>query len=282
VDLFKSQPYANEIVWLNEFETKLFSASFDEAKIQQALMKVIENSVQAITGPGKILVRSRNLELTESWRDGNVTLAPGCYVCAEVVDSGCGITHENMPRIFEPFFTTKQGHRGLGLAWVYGIVTNHSGNVVFASQPDKGTCVRIYLSAHKKIYKDHSINTDNLSGQETILMVDDEDLLLTMGDTILSAYGYTVLTANNGQKALEILKQSPSKVDLVITDLVMPMMSGREFIDKVRVLNPNMRILCISGHVRSNNAEETENYLKKPFTSQDLLKKVKMAIAGRE
>src|SRR5208337_1466375 len=124
--------------------------------------------------------------------------------------SGCGIEAEVLPRIFEPFFTTKRGgqHRGLGLAWVYGIVTNHGGGVAVSSQPGVGTSVRVYLPAEKRIVRGSGLAAnDDLNGTQTILIVDDEDLLLTMGQTILSAYGYRVLTANSGQVALDTLGQ---------------------------------------------------------------------------
>ena len=167
-------------------------------------------------------------------------LAAGAYVCVEISDNGCGIEPEVLPRVFEPFFTTKRGasHRGLGLAWVYGIVTNHGGGVAVSSQPGTGTSVRVYLPAEKRIVRDDGVTSGDLSGSQTILMVDDEDLLLTMGKTILSAYGYRVLTANGGQKALEILSQKDTSVDLVITDLVMPAMSGRELVEHIRKLSP--------------------------------------------
>jgi CheY-like chemotaxis protein len=118
----------------------------------------------------------------------------------------------------------------------------------------------------------------DLTGDHTVLMVDDEDLLLTMGQTILSAYGYNVLTANTGQKALDIIAQSDQPIDLVVTDLVMPAMSGRELVEHVRRISPSTRILCSSGYVRPNEAQDTLGYLRKPFTSQDLLVKVKEAL----
>src|SRR5208337_4828398 len=165
--------------------------------------------------------------------------------------SGCGIEAEVLPRIFEPFFTTKRGgqHRGLGLAWVYGIVTNHGGGVAVSSQRGSGTSVRVYLPAEKSIVQTKPLSPDDLSGHHTILIVDDEDLLLTMGQTILSAYGYRVLTANSGQVALDTLGQDGLVVDLVITDLVMPAMSGRELVEKIRQRWPQIRILCTSGYV---------------------------------
>jgi signal transduction histidine kinase len=260
----------------SQLERRLFTTSFDEAKMQQALVKILENAVEAISGEGQIKVQTRNLELSEPTQDRTAKLTPGNYVCVEVVDSGAGIAPEIMPRIFEPFFTTKGSrHRGLGLAWVYGIITNHGGAVSVASQPGEGTSVRMYLPATRKIVRAAPTVTGDLSGSQTILFVDDEDLLLTMAQMILSSYGYTVLTASNGQKALEIFTQSKKKMDLVVTDLVMPNMSGRELSEQILRLAPDTRILWTSGYVRSSTPEEQERYLQKPFTSQDLLRKVK-------
>jgi len=199
----------------------------------------------------------------------------------EINDSGCGIPPELLPRIFEPFFTTKGGpHRGLGLAWVYGIVTNHGGGVAVSSEVGNGTSVRVYLPAEKKIIQENAgLTAHDLSGTQTVLFVDDEDLLLTMGQTILSAYGYRVLTANSGQKALDILGGKEA-VDLVITDLVMPAMSGRELIEHVHSRWPAMRILCISGYVWPAGQEDQATYLQKPFTSQGLLLKVKQVLSA--
>jgi len=262
-----------------QFERKLFTTSFDEAKMQQALAKILENAVEAIKGEGKINIQTRNLELSEPTQDRTAKLTPGNYVCVEISDTGAGIAPEVMPRIFEPFFTTKGSrHRGLGLAWVYGIITNHGGAVAVSSQPEAGASVRIYLPATRKIVRAAPIAPSDLSGTQTILFVDDEDLLLTMGQMILSSYGYTVLTANSGQKALEIFSHAKKKIDLVVTDLVMPNMSGRELTEQILRLAPQTRILWSSGYVRSSNPEEAERYLQKPFTSQDLLRKVKQVL----
>jgi two-component system, cell cycle sensor histidine kinase and response regulator CckA len=281
-DLF-SKIDSPKISWSLQFERKLFVAKFDEAKMQQAFVKILENAVQALGVDGRIAIQTRNLEFSEAMLDRELRLEAGIYVCAEITDSGCGIAPEILPRIFEPFFTTKNSdqHRGLGLALVYGIVTNHGGGVTVSSQPGIGTSVRIYLPAETRIVYDSSFTYKNLNGSQTILMVDDEDLLLAMGRTILSAYGYQVLTANSGQKALEIFSTHPSPVDLVITDLVMPAMSGRELAEHIRRLSPNTPVICTSGFVRSQNStDEDAGYLQKPFTSQELLAKVKGAIYG--
>jgi nitrogen-specific signal transduction histidine kinase/CheY-like chemotaxis protein len=271
-----------EISWSMQLERKLFTTKFDEAKLQQAFVKVLENANEGIEARGRITVQSRNVELSQGTQDRDLRLAPGTYVCVEISDSGSGIATDVLPRIFEPFFTTKKaaGHRGLGLALVYGIVTNHGGGVAVSSQPGVGTSVRIYLPAEKRLAQDSGPSDQDLNGTETILMVDDEDLLLTMGKTILGAYGYKVLTANSGQKALDIFAKQEPKVDLIITDMVMPAMSGRELAEHIRRQSPETPILCTSGFVRPSNQSDDVSYLQKPFTSQELLAKVKTVLAG--
>jgi signal transduction histidine kinase/CheY-like chemotaxis protein len=261
-------------------ERKLFTANFDEAKMLQALVKIFENAVESIQEKGNISVQTRNTELTEATQDRTAKLNPGNYVCVEISDTGSGIADDVMPHIFEPFFSTKgPSHRGLGLAWVYGIVTNHGGGVAVSSQPAIGTAVRLYLPASSKIVRDAPVADGDLTGTQTVLFVDDEDLLLTMGQTVLSSYGYTVLTANSGQKALELFTHATKKIDLVITDLVMPNMSGRELSEHILRASPETRIIWSSGYVRSSNAQEQERYLQKPFSAPDLLRKVKQVLA---
>jgi signal transduction histidine kinase/ActR/RegA family two-component response regulator len=261
-------------------ERKLFTANFDEAKMQQALVRILENAVEAIPADGQVTVETRNVELTQPLEEGTAKLTPGNYVCVEVCDNGAGISEEVMPHVFEPFFTTKGSrHRGLGLAWVYGIVTNHGGGVALSSRPGSGATVRIYLPANDKIVREAPLTLADLRGAQTILMVDDEDLLLTMGQMVLSSFGYTVLTANSGAKALELFTHWKDSIDLVLVDLVMPNMSGRELTEQIRKIAPRARILCCSGYVRSGQAEEEDPYLQKPFTSQDLLRAVKNALA---
>ncbi len=265
--------------WNVQLDRRLLAAKFDEAKIQQAFTKILENAVEALKEHGRVGVQTRNVDLAEATQDRNAKLAAGGYVCAEISDNGRGIEPDVLPRIFEPFFTTKKGpHRGLGLAWVYGIVTNHGGGVAVSSQPDVGTSVRVYLPAEKSMVKDSAHTSDDLTGNQTILMVDDEDLLLTMGETILSSYGYRVLTANSGQKALEIISKSEKPIDLLITDLVMPVMSGRELAEQVRRLSPRTRVMSTSGYVWPGNKHEKATYLQKPFTTQELLMKVKLVL----
>ncbi len=283
VQALQSTKLDKEVEWSLQLERRIYGAKFDEAKMQQALLKVLENAVEALGPRGRIVVQTKNLELTQPTQDRNARLAAGAYVCVEITDNGGGIEADVLPRIFEPFFTTKRGpkHRGLGLTWVYGVVTNQGGGVAVSSQPGAGASVRVYLPAEKKFIKEVGLQTGDLNGTETVLMVDDEDLLLTMGEAILSAYGYKVLTANSGQKALDILAQPGTRVDLLVTDLVMPGMSGRELVERVHQLSPETRILCSSGYVRPTAQErQYSGYLQKPFTSQDLLLKVRQSLAS--
>lgn len=268
--------------WKLTQERCLFQARYDEAKVHQALTKVFENAVEAF-GPrdaGQISVETRNVELTQPTQDRNVRLGTGTYVCVEISDNGSGIEETALPRVFEPFFTTKAApHRGLGLALVYGIVTNHGGGVAISSQAGKGTSARLYLSAERTFVAQALTSDKELHGTGTILVVDDEPLLLTMAEAILADYGYKVLSANNAQKALHILEQPGTTVHLVITDLVMPGMGGRELIERIRRMGLAMPVLSMSGYVLPDDAQAQASYLQKPFTSTDLLRKVKTALA---
>jgi signal transduction histidine kinase/CheY-like chemotaxis protein len=277
VELFQ-KPGSAHILWTMQLEKRLFTVTFDEAKMLQAFVRILENAVEAVGREGRITVRTLNHSFTEPVISPTVQLAAGHYVCVEITDNGHGISPEILPRIFEPFFSTKSTpeHRGLGLAWVYGIVTNHGGIVSVVSPPGQGTTVRVFLPAQEKIVKDQATKVEDLRGTETVLFVDDEEMVLTLGRTVLSTFGYRVVTANSGPQALQLFGQAPSQIDLVVTDLVMPGMSGRELIDCLRRLSPTVPILSTSGYLRST--VEDECYLRKPFTSQELLRKVKQVL----
>jgi two-component system cell cycle sensor histidine kinase/response regulator CckA len=279
VEFFRNKK-AGETEWKMRLERELFISRFNEASVQQAFTKILENAVESVNGSAQIVVQSHNVELAEASQDRNVRLAPGAYVCVEVSDNGCGIPTDMMPRIFEPFFTTKRGgHRGLGLALVYGIVTNHGGGVAVSSQPGAGTSVRVYLPAERRFVHESAGADENLRGTGTVLVVDDESLLLTMAETILTDYGYHVLTANSGQEAIRIFSREDAKIDLVITDLVMPGISGRELVEHIKQISPDTPVFCTSGCVLPEE-QQTEMYLQKPFTSEGLLIKVKEALGS--
>ena len=270
--------------WRFNPERSLYGARYDEAKVQQALTKIFENAVEAFRpgDSGQISASTRNVELTQPTQDRNVRLAAGTYVCVEIADNGAGIDPAALPRVFEPFFTTKRApHRGLGLALVYGIITNHGGGVAVSSEAGKGTSARVYLPAEKTVVHDSPAPDQDLHGTGTVLVVDDENLMLTMAEAILSEFGYKVLTAGHGQRALQILEQPGIVVDLVLTDLVMPGMGGRELIEKIRQKRLDMPVVAMSGYVLPEEQAEPSAYLQKPFTSSALLHKVRAALASR-
>ena len=280
VELFQTTKAA-DANWSLDLEPRLFSARFDEAKLQQAIIRVLENALEAAGPSGRIVVQTRNLSTKNPTQYGNARLSAGHYVCVKITDNGPGIQTEILARVFEPFFTTKSGHRGLGLALVYGIVSNHGGGVTVAGVPGAGATVQIYMPALKSVVKEKALKTEELSGDSVVLMVDDEDLLLTMGESVLSAYGYRVLTANSAKRALELLADGQRPIDLIITDLVMPQMSGREFVEKLRERCPDTPVLFMSGYVRATNNDQ-EACLQKPFTSQQLVAAVKQTLAATE
>ena len=282
VDAFKQKTVPAGIRWTLQPEKRMFAVRFEEAKLQQALTKVLENALEAVGESGQISVQTRNLELEQPTQDRTVQLAPGAYVCIEISDSGPGIEPEVLPRVFEPFFTTKAetGHRGLGLALAYGIVTNHGGGIAVASQTGTGASVRIYLPAESGVIHEHLDDDEDLRGGETVLLVDDEELLLAMGQAVLEAHGYKVLTASGGQEALDLISNTRELVDLMVTDLVMPGITGRELIEHVGVFSPLTRVVLTSGYVWPGGPEFEGLYLQKPFTSRELLRKVRQALAA--
>ncbi len=286
VEVFQRPGLPHNILWTLQLEKQLFSVKLDEAKLQQAIIKILENSVQAVAGRGgRIVVRTHNQSFEAPVKSQAIQLPAGNYVCVEIADNGGGIPQDVLPRVFEPFFTTKNTpeHRGLGLAWVYGIVSNHDGTVSVSSPPGQGTTVRVFLPAQKKKVKDQATRIEDLRGNQTVLMVDNDEMVLSLGETILASAGYKVWVASNGQRALELFSQGPAEIDLIVTDLVMPGMSGRELIDRVRRLSPTVPILSISGYVRpSREDRDDEFYLRKPYTTLELLRKVKQVLVQAE
>jgi CheY-like chemotaxis protein len=229
---------------------------------------------------GQINIRTLNHAFAHPVISQSVQLPAGRYVSLEVSDSGPGIPSAIQSRVFEPFFTTKPApHRGLGLAWVYGIVTNHGGVVAVTSPPDRGTTVRIFLPAQEQMLIDQPTQVTELRGGETVLVVDDEEMLLGMCETVLSSFGYRVVLASNGVQALDLVGRMPAEIDLVITDLVMPGMSGRELMDRLRLLVPGIPLLCMSGYALSESGGGS-TYLRKPFTAQELLRKVREMLSS--
>jgi CheY-like chemotaxis protein len=208
-----------------------------------------------------------------------------------VSDTGCGMDAETRSRLFEPFFTTKAPGKGtgLGLATVYGIVKQSGGNIWVYSEVGLGTAVRVYLprAADTLIPGEVVRGVEAVSsGSETILVVEDEESIGALTAEILRGCGYTLLTATNGRQAYELLMDHPQPIDLLLTDVVMPQMNGRELGELARAARPDLAVLYVSGYTdeaivgRGLLAEEV-NFLQKPFTAEDLMRKVREVIEAR-
>jgi len=264
------------VEWVEEFDDQLYMTRIDENKLQQVLTRVIENAAQAGAHTPRITVATRNSDLQATLHDSNLRLQPGCYACVEITDNGRGIAPDILPRVFEPFFSTKPGHKGLGLAWVYGAVTNASGGIAISSVVNQGTSVRVYIPAHKRTSREAAVMAmkPDAGAGKTILLVDDEDLVLGVGRTVLSASGYKVLTALSGEKAIEVLADHRGKIDLVIVDWVMPRFSGQQLMEHIRAEYPSIAVLCTSGYSHIPGTGHTD-FLQKPYTTQKLLERVK-------
>jgi two-component system, cell cycle sensor histidine kinase and response regulator CckA len=285
VETFRTMPASGALVtWNLQLEPNVFAVSADETKVQQAITKILQNAIEALSGQGEVTIRTSNCDAAESRTDGNTLLPAGLYVCVECRDSGPGIPQDILPRVFEPFFSTKQApaHRGLGLAWVYGIVTNHGGRVAISSDLGRGTVVRLYLPAQKKVIRDLALQGVELIGTQAILVIDDEELVLGMLETVLSSFGYRVVTASTAEVGVELFSLNAGQIDLVITELVMPGKNGRELIGELRHLSPSVPIICSSGHLRPSGLDEDVFYLTKPYSSLDLLRKVKQALINSD
>lgn len=264
------------VEWVCQMEEQVYSARCDENKLNQVFSRVIENATESGAVQPRITVHTRNSDIEATLHDGTLRLAAGCYVCVEISDNGQGIPHEVLPRIFEPFFTTKPGHKGLGLAWVYGAITNAGGGVAVSSLQGQGTTVRLYIPAHKRVLREaNPAPAADVGSGKTILLVDDEDLVLSLGQTVLTAYGYKILTATSAEQALKILAEYEGIIDLAIVDWIMPRISGRELMDTIRAKYPSVAIMCTSGYAHVPGTTGNTDFLQKPFTTQKLLQRVK-------
>ncbi len=280
VEKFKSS-CASTVYWRLNFEPKLHSANFAEPKMEQAIAKIFENAIEAINGDGMVTVTSGNVEFEVDTAESRMKIPAGRYISIDINDTGPGIPAKDHEHVLEPFFTTKEGHRGLGLAWAYGLITNFGGHLVVQSATGQGTTVRIYLPASDRTEDEPPEAEAELTGDQSILIVDDEELLRTMGDMVLSSYGYKVLTAANGREALDLLeKDDTPRIDLVVTDLVMPHMDGYDLIKTLQSQMPDIRIICTSGNFRPGNSELGITYLQKPFNSMNLARAVKKVLSA--
>ncbi len=259
----------------------------DPAQIQQILINLVVNARDAMPQGGKVVIETANVELDEEYAGRHIEVQPGRYVMLAVSDNGSGIDEPTQARIFEPFFTTKQEGKGtgLGLSTVYGIVRQSGGHITVESAPGEGTRFRIYLpptAATELKVEDETLpmQTEVLTGTETVLVVEDEPALRRLISVSLEKRGYTVLAADDGTEAIRILENNPGKIDLVVSDIMMPKMNGLELRKKAILLRPEMQFLLISGYAEDTISETAHlpqdvGYLEKPFLPAELARKVR-------
>jgi two-component system cell cycle sensor histidine kinase/response regulator CckA len=272
-----------ELVWLLAPGLGLVHA--DPGQIEQVLMNLVVNARDAMPQGGKLTIETSNVEIDEEYAARHMAVTPGPYVQLVVTDTGCGMDEQTKVRLFEPFFTTKEKDRGtgLGLSTAYGIVKQSGGNIWVYSEPGLGTTFKVYLprdlSGTTAVTKAPGVVT-RATGTETILLVEDEDALRSVVRRALEAVGYTVVSAAAGDEALTTSAQHAGEIQLLLTDVVMPQMSGRVLAQELAKARPAIKILYMSGYtdnaiVHHGILDAGTHFIGKPFTAAALTLKVR-------
>ena len=264
-----------------EITDDLFYAKIDETSIQQIIMNLSINAKDAITGNGKIKFKATNylINLGEGKIDSK--LSPGKYIKFEITDTGHGIEKSKVKHIFDPFYTTKAPGKGtgLGLSMVYGIIKSCDGAISVDSHIGAGTTFIVYLPATEKMEKEDisEFVKYNIGRGRTIMVVDDEEIIVEMATDMLQSIGFNVITASNGFEALDIYKKRMSNIDVVLLDLLMPGMDGVACLNNLKLLNPNIKVIISSGMGAHKNKSDLmklgiKGYLEKPYSMKSISK----------
>ena len=279
----------------------LWGIKADQGQIEQVLLNLYVNAADAMPGGGDLFLKTMNVT-DKDIKNKPYKVEPGNYVYLNVADTGTGMDNETMDRIFDPFFTTKGMSKstGLGLASAYGIIKAHGGYIDVYSERGHGTTFEIYLPASKKEeVREKEVAIEVLEAKETVLLVDDEDMIIDVCKEILKALGYKVLIARNGKDAIDIIsrahgaermEQEPGAmrfaIDLVILDMIMPVMGGGETYDRMKEISPDIKVLLSSGYSIDGQATEIlergcNGFIQKPFTMKELSQNIREVLDNR-
>ncbi|MCX5806416.1 MAG: response regulator [Proteobacteria bacterium] len=276
-----------EITVHNKQARDIYTVEVDRGQMEQVMFNLFINAWQAMPAGGDLYIETKNISLDESYIP--YTVKPGEYVKISVTDTGPGMDEKTKERIFEPFFTTKEMGRGsgLGLASVYGIIKNHNGFINVYSEKGHGTTFSIYLPALVKETRRRKTPAQTIKGSETILIVDDEDTVISVCRELLETLDYKVITAYSGKDAVEIYRSKKDEIDLVILDMIMPDMGGGETFEIMKIINPDIKVILSSGYSLNSQAAGIMNqgcktFIQKPFSIGELSKKVREVLDSND
>ena len=257
----------------------------DPGQLEQVLLNLIVNSRDAMPGGGKLTIETADVDLDEGPARARADVAPGHYVMLAVSDTGCGMSPEVRARMFEPFFTTREMGRGtgLGLSTVHGIVKQSDGHIEVYSEPGRGTTIKIYFPRAEEpleVLERPSPAATRIEGTETILLVEDEEMIRRMLTQSLELLGYAVIEACDGSEAIAACEWRDRPVDLLITDVIMPLMNGPELVQRIAAIRPDLRVLFMSGYtdralIHQGLRRSGTAFLQKPFTPEALARKIR-------
>jgi CheY-like chemotaxis protein len=276
-----------EITIHQKYGKDLWAVEVDQGQMEQVFMNLYMNAWQAMPGGGEITLETENV-LLEAEQAFPYAFTPGKYVKITVTDTGTGMDEKTRERIFDPFFTTKEMGRGtgLGLASVYGIIKGHKGMIDVYSEPGHGTTFTIYLPAsEREAVKEKTATGTITRGVETVLLVDDEQMVLEVSKGLLEYMGYRVYVTGSGQEAIAVYMEKRNEIDLVILDMILPGMSGGETFDHLRAIDPEIRVLLYSGYSIEGEAQQIldrgcNGFIQKPFQLINLSHKVREILDG--
>jgi signal transduction histidine kinase/CheY-like chemotaxis protein len=275
-----------DLTWIPKANS--WPVKMDPSQIDQILVNLCINARDAISDVGKIIIETENVTIDEGYCADHIGFSPGEYIRLAVSDNGNGMDQDVLSQIFEPFFTTKAMGKGsgLGLATSYGIVKQNNGFINAYSEPGKGSTICVYLPRYESTEEAKDFQSTPelpLSRGESILLVEDEAIMMDVARQMLEKMGYKVLTATSPKQAINLAKQNIDMIDLLITDIIMPEMNGRQLADQIKTFSPTIKILFMSGYTSNIIAEqgmlqEGMDLLQKPFSMHDLAMRIRMVL----